>query len=152
MCLVQYTRLYGLLNVKAGYKTKQSWPAHLFLVCLHVSTPAASGCSRFVCFLSQTCISGAGEDNFMFLNVNIVDESINDCNIYLTSIYLYCYDNYVNESRVIRPIDSSAHSEQQTSSCVTTDTSRIHKLLFIKLLVCHTWVLLLIYQRQYNIF
>lgn len=113
-----------------------------------VSTQTASRCSR-LCFCLR--LAYRGDDNSVLLNVNIVDESINGCNIYLTCIFLYFSDNYVKESRVSRPVHSSAlprlTSEQQTSSCVAIDTSRIHRLLSVKLLLtCHTGVLLLIYQ------
>lgn len=122
-------------------------------MCVHMSTQTTSGFSRFVCFCLRLAYRGMVT---VLLNVNIVDESINGCNIYLTCIFLYFSDNYVKESRVSRSIQSSAHPlltiEQQTSYCVTTDTSRIHRLLSIKqLLVCHTWVLLLMYQWPYNI-
>lgn len=95
-----------------------------------VSTQTASGCSLLLVFSSQTCISG--DDNSVLLNVNIVDESINGCNIYLTCIFLYFGDNYVKGSRVSRSVHSSAHqflrhhwyqqnpqtSVSRTTSCV----------------------------------
>lgn len=68
-------------------------------------------------------------DNFVFLNVNIVDESTNDCNyIYLThtisGVFEWKQGKQINYVRVVISKGSSAHpqltSEQQSSYHIAT--------------------------------
>lgn len=113
--------------MKAEYKTRHTWRAQLLRVCLHVWVlKLLQVALRSWCFRLRLAYRGMIT---LLLNVNIVDESINGCNIYLTCIFLYFGDNYVKGSRVSR---SSAHqflhhhwyqqnpqtSVSRTASCV----------------------------------